>query len=131
MVHRVRPQPRWTSPSCAPPLTARSAMKAVVYLNSSYCANRQQGYEMEARACAARHGYSVARTVVDVGNDALGWLLVKTEQLGVSVIVTPTLDHLGSRADAVLGRCDLLTVHPKRFLPRGTRLAATMPGSRR
>ncbi|MBF6157488.1 hypothetical protein IU453_16125 [Nocardia cyriacigeorgica] len=106
-------------------------MKAVVYLNSSYCKKRQQGYEMESRAYAARHGYSVARTVIDIDNDALAWLLLKTEQLGIAAIVTPTLDHLGSRAQSVLDRCDLLIVYPSGFLARGTRLARAALGGRR
>jgi hypothetical protein len=100
-------------------------MKAVVYLNGSYCGQRRQGYEMEARAFAAKHGYSVARTVIEAGNNALPWLLLKAKPLGVTAIVTPTVEHIGSRLQDVLVHCDLLIVYPGGFLARGTRLAAS------
>ncbi|TLF73148.1 hypothetical protein [Nocardia cyriacigeorgica] len=103
-------------------------MKAVVYLNKSCCAKRRAGFEMEARAFAARRGYSVARTVIESDSDVLPWLLVKIKQLQVAAIVTPGLDHLGHRAQVVLDRCDLLIVHPAGYLPRGTRLALLAPG---
>ncbi|MFE3444843.1 hypothetical protein ACFXNW_17575 [Nocardia sp. NPDC059180] len=105
-------------------------MKAVVYLNASYCEKRQQGYEMEARAFAAKHGYSVARTVVESKNEALPWLLLKAKQLQVTAIVTPSIDHIGPRVQDVLDRCDLLIVYPSGFLPRGTRLATPAHGAR-
>ncbi|NEW41527.1 hypothetical protein GV794_09220 [Nocardia cyriacigeorgica] len=105
-------------------------MKAVVYLNASYCEDRRQGYEMEARAFAAKQGYSVARTVVEAKNDALPWLLLKAKQLQVTAIVTPSIDHIGARAQDVLDRCDLLIVYPSGFLPHGTRLAIPAHASR-
>lgn len=106
-------------------------MKAVVYLNKSCCAKRRAGFEMEARAFAARRGYSVARTVIESESDVLPWLLVKVKQLEVSAIVTPSLHHLAHRAQDVLDRCDLLVVHPAGYLPRGTRLALRTPGGGR
>lgn len=98
-------------------------MKAVVYLQKSFCDRHLSGIEMEARALAARYGYSVARTVVECQTDTLSWLLVKAKALNVDVIVAPTMQHIQHRANDVLTRCDLLIVHPKRFVPRGTRLA--------
>lgn len=98
-------------------------MKAVVYLQKSFCDRHLSGIEMEARALAARYGYSVARTVVECETDTLSWLLVKAKALNVDVIVTPTMQHIQHRANDVLTRCDLLIVYPKRFVPRGTRLA--------
>ncbi|WP_280485421.1 hypothetical protein [Nocardia cyriacigeorgica] len=99
-------------------------MKAIVYLNKYMCEKRQQGYEMEARAFAAKHGYQVDRTVVESRTDTLPWLLMKAEALDVDAIVTPSLHHIQHRAQDVLGRCDLLIVCTNDRYRRGSTVPA-------